>query len=143
MLAAPQNMHASIAKYPLLALPMFVILALQAIGVALFTTFITFRVMGSNYEAAALVAGQCGFGLGATPTAIANMQAVCERYGIDLFEVEYYDIADRPVGECRELLGVPPKSAGAIEGGSAGVFDVAGMSELQQRFAAQRRGVDP
>ncbi len=64
-----------------LALPMFAILALQAIGVALFTTFITFRVMGSNYEAAALVAGQCGFGLGATPTAIANMQAVCERYG--------------------------------------------------------------
>lgn len=64
-----------------LALPMFVILALQAIGVALFTTFITFRVMGSNYEAAALVAGQCGFGLGATPTAMANMQAVSERYG--------------------------------------------------------------
>lgn len=64
-----------------LALPMFVILALQAIGVALFTTFVTFRVMGSNYEAATLVAGQCGFGLGATPTAIANMQAVCERYG--------------------------------------------------------------
>jgi glutamate:Na+ symporter, ESS family len=64
-----------------LALPMFAILALQAIGVALFTTFITFRVMGSNYEAAALVAGQCGFGLGATPTAIANMQAVTERYG--------------------------------------------------------------
>lgn len=64
-----------------LALPMFVILALQAIGVALFTTFITFRVMGSNYEAAALVGGQCGFGLGATPTAIANMQAICERYG--------------------------------------------------------------
>jgi glutamate:Na+ symporter, ESS family len=64
-----------------LALPMFAILALQAIGVVLFTTFITFRVMGSNYEAAALVAGQCGFGLGATPTAIANMQAVTERYG--------------------------------------------------------------
>lgn len=64
-----------------LALPMFVILALQAIAVALFTTFVTFRVMGSNYEASALVAGQCGFGLGATPTAIANMQAVCQRYG--------------------------------------------------------------
>ena len=64
-----------------LALPMFAILALQAIGVALFATFITFRVMGSNYEAATLVAGQCGFGLGATPTAIANMQAVCDRYG--------------------------------------------------------------
>jgi len=60
---------------------MFTILALQAIGVALFTTLITFRVMGSNYEAAVLVAGQCGFGLGATPTAIANMQAICRRHG--------------------------------------------------------------
>lgn len=64
-----------------LALPMFLILLLQALGVALFTTLITFRVMGSNYEAAVLVAGQCGFGLGATPTAIANMQAICRRYG--------------------------------------------------------------
>ena len=64
-----------------LALPLLLILALQAVGVALFTTLVTFRVMGSNYEAATLVAGQCGFGLGATPTAIANMQAVCERYG--------------------------------------------------------------
>ncbi len=64
-----------------LAVPMFVILALQVVGVVLFTTLITFRVMGSSYEAAALVAGQCGFGLGATPTAIANMQAVTERYG--------------------------------------------------------------
>ena len=57
-----------------LAVPMFVILALQATGVVLYTTLVTFRVMGSNYEAAALVAGQCGFGLGATPTAIANMK---------------------------------------------------------------------
>jgi len=64
-----------------LALPLLLILALQAVGVALFTTLVTFRVMGANYEAATLVAGQCGFGLGATPTAIANMQAVCERYG--------------------------------------------------------------
>jgi ESS family glutamate:Na+ symporter len=64
-----------------LALPMFVILLLQAACVALFTTFVTFRVMGSNFEAAALVAGQCGFGLGATPTAIANMQAICRRHG--------------------------------------------------------------
>jgi ESS family glutamate:Na+ symporter len=64
-----------------LALPMLVILVLEATCVALFTTFITFRVMGQNYEAAALVAGQCGFGLGATPTAVANMQAVCRRHG--------------------------------------------------------------
>jgi glutamate:Na+ symporter, ESS family len=64
-----------------LALPMLVILVVQAIGVALFTTLITFRVMGGNYEAAVMVAGQCGFGLGATPTAIANMQAITDRYG--------------------------------------------------------------
>jgi len=64
-----------------LALPMFVILALQATCVALYTTLVTFRVMGSNYDAAVLVAGQCGFGLGATPTAIANMHAISERYG--------------------------------------------------------------
>jgi ESS family glutamate:Na+ symporter len=37
--------------------------------------------MGGDYEAAVLVAGQCGFGLGATPTAIANLQAICSRYG--------------------------------------------------------------
>ena len=64
-----------------LAVPMLVILGLQAIGVALYTSLITFRVMGGNYEAAVLVAGQCGFGLGATPTAIANLQAICARYG--------------------------------------------------------------
>jgi ESS family glutamate:Na+ symporter len=65
----------------LLALPMLLILALQATAVALYTSFVTFRVMGANYEAAVLVAGQCGFGLGATPTAIANLQAICARYG--------------------------------------------------------------
>ena len=64
-----------------LALPMLVILALQAAGVALYVSLVTFRVMGANYEAAVLVAGQCGFGLGATPTAIANLQAICARYG--------------------------------------------------------------
>jgi ESS family glutamate:Na+ symporter len=37
--------------------------------------------MGADYEAAVLVAGQCGFGLGATPTAIANLQAISARYG--------------------------------------------------------------
>ena len=64
-----------------LALPMLAILALQAASVALYTSIITFRVMGANYEAAVLVAGQCGFGLGATPTAIANLQTICARYG--------------------------------------------------------------
>jgi len=64
-----------------LALPIFIILAAQALVMALYAIFVTFRVMGSNYDAAVLAAGHCGFGLGATPTAIANMQAVTQRYG--------------------------------------------------------------
>ena len=60
-----------------LALPMLLLLALQAASGRAVTSFVTFRVMGANYEAAVLVAGQCGFGLGATPTAIANIQAIC------------------------------------------------------------------
>ena len=72
--------------------------------------------------------------------AIRRGKVVCDRYGVDLFEVDYYELADRPVGEVRELLGMPPKSAGAIEGGSAGLFDPEGMSENQRRVVAQRRG---
>lgn len=64
-----------------LALPIFIILTAQTLVMALFAMFVTFRVMGSNYDAAVLAAGHCGFGLGATPTAIANMQAVTQRYG--------------------------------------------------------------
>ncbi|MFL1552912.1 sodium/glutamate symporter [Pseudomonas sp. D47] len=64
-----------------LALPFVIILTAQALLMALFAIFVTFRVMGSNYDAAVLAAGHCGFGLGATPTAIANMQAVTQRYG--------------------------------------------------------------
>ena len=64
-----------------LALPIFIILAVQALVMALFAIFVTFRVMGANYDAAVLAAGHCGFGLGATPTAIANMQAMTQRYG--------------------------------------------------------------
>jgi len=64
-----------------LALPFFVLLAAQTLVMALFAIFVTFRIMGSNYDAAVLAAGHCGFGLGATPTAIANMQAVTQRFG--------------------------------------------------------------
>ncbi|MFJ7311490.1 sodium/glutamate symporter [Pseudomonas sp. NPDC098747] len=64
-----------------LALPFFIILTAQTLVMALFAVFVTFRVMGSNYDAAVLAAGHCGFGLGATPTAIANMQAVTQRFG--------------------------------------------------------------
>jgi ESS family glutamate:Na+ symporter len=64
-----------------LAGPMVVILLLQVIVVTALARWVTFRLVGRDYEAAVLVAGQCGFGLGATPTAIANMQAVTERFG--------------------------------------------------------------
>ncbi|ANB72371.1 sodium/glutamate symporter [Paraburkholderia phytofirmans] len=64
-----------------LALPLFAILVAQAIAMAVYAMFVTFRVMGRNYDAAVLAAGHCGFGLGATPTAIANMQAITDRFG--------------------------------------------------------------
>ncbi|VVE52932.1 sodium/glutamate symporter [Pandoraea pneumonica] len=64
-----------------LAVPMVVILTVQVVAMAAYAIFVTFRVMGRNYDAAVLAAGHCGFGLGATPTAIANMQAVTERFG--------------------------------------------------------------
>lgn len=64
-----------------LALPIFTLLVVQTVAMALFAAFITFRVMGANYDAVVLAAGHCGFGLGATPTAIANMQAVTQRFG--------------------------------------------------------------
>lgn len=64
-----------------LALPIFILLSAQAALMALYAIFVTFRVMGRNYDAVVLAAGHCGFGLGATPTAIANMQAVTQRYG--------------------------------------------------------------
>lgn len=64
-----------------LALPMVAILAVQTLFMALYAMFVTWRMMGKNYDAAVLAAGHCGFGLGATPTAIANMQAITERFG--------------------------------------------------------------
>lgn len=56
-------------------------MVLQAVAAAVFIVFIVFRVMGRNYFAAVLSAGFAGFALGATPTAIANMKAVTQRYG--------------------------------------------------------------
>ncbi len=71
--------------------------------------------------------------------AIRRGKVVCDHYGVDLFDVDYAALVDRPVREVRELLRVPPKSPGAIEGGSVGVFDPEGMSENQRRVVAQRR----
>ncbi len=64
-----------------LAGPMLGILTLQLVAIVLYATFVTFVVMGRNYDAAVLAAGHIGFGLGATSTAIASMQAITSRYG--------------------------------------------------------------
>ena len=64
-----------------LALPVLAILAVQIVVMILYAIFITYRIMGKDYDAVVLAAGHCGFGMGATPTAVANMQAVTDRYG--------------------------------------------------------------
>lgn len=63
-----------------LALPLIILLSAQLILMMLFTYFVVFNVMGRDYDAAVLTAGTCGFGMGATPNAMANMQAICDRY---------------------------------------------------------------
>jgi ESS family glutamate:Na+ symporter len=64
-----------------LALPMLVILCTQVVMMAAFAYFVTFRLLGRDYDAAVMAGGHCGFGLGATPNAVANMEALSERYG--------------------------------------------------------------
>lgn len=54
----------------------------QALFMILVAYFIVFRILGSNYDAAVMCAGLCGHGLGATPSAIVNMTAVNEKYGM-------------------------------------------------------------
>jgi len=56
-------------------------MVLQAAAAAVFIVFVVFKIMGRNFFAAVLSAGFAGFALGATPTAIANMKAVTQRYG--------------------------------------------------------------
>ncbi|TCK71088.1 ESS family glutamate:Na+ symporter [Lonepinella koalarum] len=64
-----------------LALPVFAILILQVVVMITYSIFITYRAMGKDYDAIVLSAGHCGFGLGATPTAVANMQSVTSHFG--------------------------------------------------------------
>ena len=63
-----------------LALPLIVILFSQVLLMSLFAYFVAFPLLGRDYDAAVLCAGMCGFGLGATPNAMANMSAVCYKY---------------------------------------------------------------
>ncbi|MBF8982031.1 sodium/glutamate symporter [Lutibacter sp. B2] len=64
-----------------LAVPMIVMLFAQTALMACFAYFVTFNLMGRDYTAAVLAGGHCGFGMGATPNAIANMEAIAGKYG--------------------------------------------------------------
>ena len=64
-----------------LALPMIVILVLQTVIMYFYASFVVFNVMGRDYDAATISSGFCGFGMGATPNAMANMQAITNIYG--------------------------------------------------------------
>ena len=63
-----------------LALPMLVILVVQIFVMILYAVLVTFVLMGRDYEAAVTTSGHIGFGLGITPNAVANMEALTERY---------------------------------------------------------------
>lgn len=63
-----------------LALPLIIILGLQVVMMVGYVYFVAFPMLGRNYDAAVLCAGLCGFGLGATPNAMANMSAICYKY---------------------------------------------------------------
>jgi len=63
-----------------LAVPLIVILAAQVVLMILYVYFVAFPMLGRSYDAAVLCAGLTGFGLGATPNAMANMSAVCYKY---------------------------------------------------------------
>lgn len=63
-----------------IALPLFIILALQVTALVLIAVYIVFPLLGKNYDAAVMCSGLMGHGLGATPNAMANMTSVCERY---------------------------------------------------------------
>ena len=60
--------------------PMVVLLLGQALLMVLFAMLITYNLMGRNYDAAVMAAGHCGFGLGATPNGVANMDSVCDKF---------------------------------------------------------------
>ena len=63
-----------------LALPLIILLAAQLLLMFLYARLVVYNLMGRIYAAAVITAGTCGFGMGATPNAMANMQAVCDRY---------------------------------------------------------------
>ena len=64
-----------------LAGPLLLILAAQFVLVLFLTIFLVFPLLGGTYDAAVIAAGFSGFTLGSTPTAMATMTAVTDRFG--------------------------------------------------------------
>ncbi|MDR7870416.1 MAG: sodium/glutamate symporter [Tissierellaceae bacterium] len=64
-----------------LAVPLIVMLLSQVILTFFYSSYVTFRVLGSDYDAAVITAGHCGFAMGATPNGIANMTSVVGKFG--------------------------------------------------------------
>ena len=64
-----------------LAVPMMVMLVAQTVLMMVYAYFVVFNLLGKNYDAAVMTSGFCGFGMGATPNAMANMQAITQKYG--------------------------------------------------------------
>ncbi|HCL91797.1 MAG TPA: sodium/glutamate symporter, partial [Verrucomicrobiota bacterium] len=74
-------MSLNLAELANTALPMLLILTVQVAVVAVYAGWVVFRLMGRDFEAAVMAGGLCGFGLGATPNAMANMKALVETFG--------------------------------------------------------------
>jgi hypothetical protein len=71
---------------------------------------------------------------------IRRGKVIWQRCNTDLFDLDYHEHATLPVDEVREIIGVPPKSEGALASGSAALDSFEGMSETQRKHVAQRRG---
>ena len=91
----------------------FVILNIQALVLTLFAVLVIFRLMGKDYDAAVIVGGFCGLGMGATPVAMANMSAVTQKYSpsfkaflvIPLVGAFFIDLINALVIKC--FIGLP------------------------------------
>lgn len=74
-------MSLNLSQLVALALPMLIILSVEVIALALYAYFVAFPILGRDYDAAVMCAGMMGHGLGATPNAMANMNAITEQNG--------------------------------------------------------------
>lgn len=123
-----------------IALPLIGILVAQTAMMILYAIFVTFRFLGRDYDASVFAAGHCGFGLGATPTAMVNMQAVTNHYGashtafmiVPLVGAFFIDIINLLVIQGFLLLKIFPQSAAGSE--SAGM-ETAGTQAMEIQAA--------